>query len=461
MGSNSPLVEVTRFTVNCNKPRNHVIDKITWHHAAGVIKCESFFNMTCDPNREVSAQYIVDCNARVGLNVNEWDRAWTSSSPSNDNRAVTLEISNCAVGGDWPISDKVMNKAIELTVDICKRNNIKELVYTGDERGNFTFHRFFTATSCPGPYIFNRANEIVARINALLKGGSQVETPVLVPNTGDIKAGDVVSISAGATYYNGRGIPEFVMNDKWYVTQVTGGNRAVLGKNVSGTRDIQSPISTRFLSSNTKAVEATQPVINNNNGVVSVGSLIKLSDNAVYYNGASIPSWVKGTKWNVCQVNGDRIVLGKDISGKYDIQSAVSKQYVVSDDIQVPKSTSYTKALRASDVIYRNTSGNEVAGTVGKDGVYTIVEEVCDNGVTYGKLKSGAGYVVLSGARPNTEIKVGDRVKVLSNKQYNGNTFAVYCDTYYVLERDGDRIVISSDNKNVTAAVNVNNLQKL
>ena len=62
-----------------------------------------------------------------------------------------------------------------------------------------------------------------------------------VVTSGSIKVGSLVTIKSGATYYNGVAIPSFVMNDKWYVAEVYG-DRAVLGKNQSGTHNIQSPI---------------------------------------------------------------------------------------------------------------------------------------------------------------------------------------------------------------------------
>lgn len=62
-----------------------------------------------------------------------------------------------------------------------------------------------------------------------------------------IKAGALVKIKSGATYYNGVSIPSWVMNDTWYVDQVSG-DRAVLGKNKSGSSNIQSPISTKYLT---------------------------------------------------------------------------------------------------------------------------------------------------------------------------------------------------------------------
>lgn len=62
-----------------------------------------------------------------------------------------------------------------------------------------------------------------------------------VVTSGSIKAGSLVTIKSGATYYNGVAIPSWVMSDSWYVVEVSG-DRAVLGKNQSGSRNIQSPI---------------------------------------------------------------------------------------------------------------------------------------------------------------------------------------------------------------------------
>lgn len=67
-------------------------------------------------------------------------------------------------------------------------------------------------------------------------------------NSSGISAGDYVTITSGATYYNGVSIPSWVMKDTWKVIQVTNGDRAVLGVNKSGSNNICSAISTKYLS---------------------------------------------------------------------------------------------------------------------------------------------------------------------------------------------------------------------
>ena len=166
--SNSSLVSYTKLSPNCDHPRNHAIDKITIHHMAGDLSVETCGNLFAKPSYEASSNYGIGSDGRVGLYVDEGDRAWASASPGNDNRAVNIEVANCATGGDWPVSDAAYSKLIDLCVDICQRNGIKALNYTGDADGNLTEHRMFTATACPGPYLHERMGRIAAEVNSRL-----------------------------------------------------------------------------------------------------------------------------------------------------------------------------------------------------------------------------------------------------------------------------------------------------
>lgn len=171
--SNSALVDYTKLSPNRSHPRNHTIDKITIHHMAGNLSVETCGSVFANSSREASANYGIGSDGRVGLYVDEGDRAWASASPSNDNRAVNIEVANCATGGDWPVSSAAYNKLIDLCVDICQRNGIKALNYTGDADGNLTEHRMFVATACPGPYLHERMSQIAAAVNARL-GAAEV-----------------------------------------------------------------------------------------------------------------------------------------------------------------------------------------------------------------------------------------------------------------------------------------------
>lgn len=167
--SNSPLVNYTKISKNSN-PRKYKIQKITIHHMAGNLSVE-----TCGEvfqNKEASANYGIGSDGRVGLYVEEHNRAWTSSNPTNDHQAVTIEVANDTIGGDWHVSDKALSKLIDLCVDICKRNSIKKLNFTGDKKGNLTMHKWFAATNCPGAYLESKFPYIATEVNKRLDKNS-------------------------------------------------------------------------------------------------------------------------------------------------------------------------------------------------------------------------------------------------------------------------------------------------
>ena len=131
--SNSKLVTYKRLLNNCNKMSNKQNKKITIHHMAGNLTLEALGYVF--ESRKSSANYGIDSDGNIGLYVDECDRAWTSASYDNDSQAVTIEVANNKLDPLWTISDKAMKALIKLCVDICQRNNIKELVFTGDKNG--------------------------------------------------------------------------------------------------------------------------------------------------------------------------------------------------------------------------------------------------------------------------------------------------------------------------------------
>ena len=166
--SNSPLVNYTKISPNKNSPRLKPIKKITVHHMAGNLSVETVGNIFASSTRDASSTYGIGTDGRVGMYVEEKDRAWTSSNADNDHQAITIEVANDGGAPDWHVSDTALNKLIDLCVDICKRNGIKSLNYTGDKTGNLTRHNMFAATACPGPYLQSKFPYIAAEVNKRL-----------------------------------------------------------------------------------------------------------------------------------------------------------------------------------------------------------------------------------------------------------------------------------------------------
>ena len=174
--SNSSLINYTKISPNRTSPRNHKIDRITIHHMAGNLTVEQCGNVFAPVSRKASANYGIGNDGRVGMYVEEKDRSWCSSNSANDHRAVTIEVANSATGEPWPVSDKALNKLVDLCVDICKRNGIPKLVYTGDTRGNLTMHRWFAPTGCPGTYLASKFSWIAEQVNGRLNGNQTSES---------------------------------------------------------------------------------------------------------------------------------------------------------------------------------------------------------------------------------------------------------------------------------------------
>lgn len=175
--TNSSLVSYTKLSPNRTSPRNHVIDCITIHCMAGNLSIESCGNVFAPSSRKASANYGIGSDGRIAMYVQEKDRSWASSNAANDHRAVTIEVANDGgANTGWHVSDKAMTSLINLVTDICKRNNIKKLVWSTNKNNrikhlngcNMTVHRDFAAKACPGDYLYNKHPYIAEQVNARL-----------------------------------------------------------------------------------------------------------------------------------------------------------------------------------------------------------------------------------------------------------------------------------------------------
>lgn len=154
--------------------------KITPHHMAcqwSAERCAQSFQVS---GRMASANYCIGSDGTIVANVDEENRAWTSSNYYNDCQAITIEIANDNTN-TWTISSKAWNALVNLCVDICKRYGFR-LNYTGNANGSLTEHRMFTATSCPGPYLHSKMPQLALEVNARLDGQTVAPTQPSTPN---------------------------------------------------------------------------------------------------------------------------------------------------------------------------------------------------------------------------------------------------------------------------------------
>lgn len=281
--SNSPLVDYTRISPNKNSPRNHKIDTITIHCVVGQCTVETLGNIFAPTSRQVSSNYGVGTDGKIGMYVEEKDRSWCSSSAANDNRAVTIEVAS-DTKHPYAVNDRAFAALLDLVTDICKRNGIKKLVWSTKKADrmnhkngcNMTVHRDYANKSCPGDYLYNRHGEIAAEVNRRL--GVTDTAPDAGAGQGvtvyTVKKGDTLSAIAakhGTTY-----------------------------QKIAAYNGIKNPNVIR-VGQKIKIPTATAPES------FAKGDKAKVL-NAVTYDGRSFKTYYD--VYNVIEVSGDRVVIG-------------------------------------------------------------------------------------------------------------------------------------------------------
>ena len=160
--SNSKLAEKFIKATHFSSGRSgRKIETITIHHMAGVLTAEQCGRIF-QGNRQASAHYGVGSDGRIAQYVDEADTAWSNSNWDSNCKSVTIETSNSSAGGNWPVSDTVLNSLIRLVADVAKRNNITLV------RGKtLVWHSMFASTACPGTYLLSKMDYIIDEANKI------------------------------------------------------------------------------------------------------------------------------------------------------------------------------------------------------------------------------------------------------------------------------------------------------
>lgn len=118
------------------------------------------------------------------------------------------------------------------------------------------------------------------------------------------------------------------------------------------------------------------------NSKFNKGDIVKIAYNATYYNGKSIPVWVKNQNWIISSINGDRAVIDKNEFGTSSINSSIHTKFL---SHMGTKSTEFMVKVDIDNLNIRTGPGtNYPRFKYIPRGVYTIIE-VNNN---WGKLKS-------------------------------------------------------------------------
>lgn len=308
--SNSKLVDYTRISPNKTSPRNHAIDTITIHCIVGQWTAKQGCDYFATTGRECSANYVVGKDGSIGLSVEEKDRSWCSSSASNDNRAVTIEVASDTTH-PYAVTDKAYAALLDLVTDICRRNGIKKLLWKGDKsligqvaKQNMTVHRWFANKACPGDYLYSRHSAIAAEVNKRL-GDSAAEPEK--PSSG---AGTLYKVQTGAFKQKSNaqalekklkaaGFDTYIVNTGGYYKVQVGAFSKKANAEATLTKLKKAGYSDAFITTGSGNAAAS----------VKVGSKVRLKQGAKTYDGKSLASFVYNRDHVVKEIKGDRAVI--------------------------------------------------------------------------------------------------------------------------------------------------------
>lgn len=200
MMGKSPLTSYEKYLKWNGGTKRSRIDTITPHCVVGQHTVEQIWS---DLNSgKASATYGIGKDGKIGCYLDESVRAWTSSSSSNDDRAVTIE---CASDTSHPYTfrDAVYNSLVDLCTDICRRHGKNRLLWLGSKEKTLayqpaynemvlTVHRWFKNKACPGQWLMDRMPKLAAEVTHRLEG-----IPVGVPYKVKVTITDL-NIRAGA-----------------------------------------------------------------------------------------------------------------------------------------------------------------------------------------------------------------------------------------------------------------------
>lgn len=243
-----------------------------------------FIKMWNNPKaKRACVHAFIDGNTAEVYQTLPWDhKAWHCGGSANGTH-IGVEMCEPACiryksGTSFDCSDretamKVVRRtydaAVELFTYLCKKFDLNPLEdgviishKEGHDRGWASGHgdpdHLWESMDCD--YTMNGFRQAVAaamRNETALEPGANSE-PVLLTEekTSEEKKyiildNDIVTLSSNAVYYNGGNIPGWVFTEKWIVRSVKG-DRVLLGKNVKGTHDINSPVNVKYLSVETE-----------------------------------------------------------------------------------------------------------------------------------------------------------------------------------------------------------------
>lgn len=146
--------------------RSDTIHGIVIHHAAST-SLDSIGQVFSNPYRGASAHYGVKGN-QIHQYVKEENTAWHCGNWAGNCCTIGIEVTNSVGDPQWLVDEETFNTTVKLVADIAKRNGLGKIKF--EPNGTYptlSAHRDWSATYCPGDYLYSRMNEIAEKANAI------------------------------------------------------------------------------------------------------------------------------------------------------------------------------------------------------------------------------------------------------------------------------------------------------
>jgi len=236
---------------------------------------EVFVKQFNSQDAKVSVHAFIDGKTGKVYQTLPWEyRAWHCGGSANDTHiGVEMCEPSCMKytgGATFTCSDReaameivkrTYDAAVELFAFLCEKYQLDPLADNviishkeGHDRGLASGHgdpnHLWTGLQCS--YTMDGFRQDVAAAMKSKGVDTTEKKPVADPSMETvretaIKEGDVVVLDKDAVYYSGKEIPDWVKNGNWTVKSLSD-DRAVLGKDIEGTHEINSPVHVKYLT---------------------------------------------------------------------------------------------------------------------------------------------------------------------------------------------------------------------
>lgn len=161
------------------------INGVVIHHVAGT----NGLNYVANANVRNShpTYHIANSGAVTGI-VNPTRRPYSTGGTPDPN-AVTFEIDNSSVGGDWPVSSAALDALIDVIVYHASQSPRAGKGFALNDKARvqseffIAWHSQYKATACPGAFLMSNLDYIVRECNKRASGKPSIPSKPTTPTT--------------------------------------------------------------------------------------------------------------------------------------------------------------------------------------------------------------------------------------------------------------------------------------